>query len=191
MISSTKHDWGPLTSDRGLTLDLILFKDFFNSLSDGIEDTTSNFVEGTKLEATMEYRATLQRDLNRMENWLYRNLMEFNKSKCIILCLGWNNSTGQYRLGTTWLAGSCVEKVWLVTCWTWAIKCACVAMKTRCILDFISQEYSHQFRGSYSSLLVSTCEAACGIPYCPVWGSSLKGRHRVTRGRSVKSHQVN
>lgn len=140
VISSTKHNWGPVISGKGSdggwhwTWYCLMT---FNSLSDGIESTMSMFVEDTKLEGTVECRAALQRYLNRLEKWLYRNLMEFNRSICIMLCLGWNNSTGQYRLAITWLAGSFLEKVWLTTCWTWAIKCACVAKKTRCILNFI------------------------------------------------------
>jgi len=61
---------------------------------------------------------------------------------------------------------------WLHACWT------------------LLQKNSHQFKWSVSSLLVSTCGTASGVLCCPVWGSSLKGRHRVAGGSSVKSHQV-
>lgn len=54
--------------------------------------------------------ATIQRDLDRLENWAERNLMKFSKGKCQVLPLGKNNPRHQYTLGVNWLESSSVEK---------------------------------------------------------------------------------
>ncbi|GAB0208701.1 mitochondrial enolase superfamily member 1 [Grus japonensis] len=54
--------------------------------------------------------AAIQRDLNRLEKWTVKNLMQFNKGKCKVLHLGRNNHRYQYRLGPDWLESSSAEK---------------------------------------------------------------------------------
>lgn len=42
---------------------------------------------------------SVQWALNRLEKWADINLMKFNKGKCKILHLAWNNPIQYYRLG--------------------------------------------------------------------------------------------
>ena len=48
---------------------------------------------------TLECRAAIQRDLNRLEKWADKNLKKFNKRKLKILYLGRNNPIPPYRVG--------------------------------------------------------------------------------------------
>jgi len=43
------------------------------------------------------------RDLDRLEHWAVINGMNFHKSKCWILHLGWSNTGHKYKLEEEWL----------------------------------------------------------------------------------------
>ncbi|PKU32255.1 rna-directed dna polymerase from mobile element jockey-like [Limosa lapponica baueri] len=61
----------------------------------GVECTISKFADDTKLGNagdSLEGKEALQRGLDRLEHWAMINGMKFEKSKCRILQLGWNNS---------------------------------------------------------------------------------------------------
>ncbi|GAB0179987.1 mitochondrial enolase superfamily member 1 [Grus japonensis] len=82
-------------------------------LDDGIKCTLMKFANDTKLSRevdTLEGRATLWEDLDRLEEWANKNLMKFNKDKCKVLHLGKHNPGVQHRLGFIWLGNSSVER---------------------------------------------------------------------------------
>ncbi|GAB0184430.1 cAMP-dependent protein kinase inhibitor alpha [Grus japonensis] len=64
----------------------MLFNIFISDLDDGIKCTLMNFVDDTKLSGevdTSEGRATLQEDLDKLEEWSNKNLMKFHKDKYV------------------------------------------------------------------------------------------------------------
>ncbi|GAB0184934.1 hypothetical protein GRJ2_000958700 [Grus japonensis] len=71
------------------------------------------FSDDSKLSGEVdasEGRATLQEDLDRLEEWANKNLMKFNKDKCKVLHLGKHNPGLQHRMGSTCLESSSVER---------------------------------------------------------------------------------
>ncbi|PKU45149.1 rna-directed dna polymerase from mobile element jockey-like [Limosa lapponica baueri] len=59
---------------------------------------------------TSEGRATLQKDLDKLEEWANKNLIKVNKYKCKVLHLGKHNPGVKHMLGSTRLGSSSVEK---------------------------------------------------------------------------------
>lgn len=57
---------------------------------------------------TLESRAAIQRDLDRVDTWADRDLQVKGKGK--VLHLGWSYTTQQYRLGSDWLVSSFAER---------------------------------------------------------------------------------
>ncbi|KGL78538.1 hypothetical protein N309_15578, partial [Tinamus guttatus] len=89
------------------------------------------------------------RDLDRLDNWVVKNLMQFSKAKCKVLHLGRNNPRHQDRLGTVLLKSSSAEKdlgVMVDDKLTMRQQWALVAKKANGILGCIKKNVSSSSR---------------------------------------------
>lgn len=110
-----EYSWRPVISGecQGSLLGPILLNTFSNGLDDGAECTLSKAADYTKLgEADVpESGAAIQRDYSWLEKWADRNLMKYNKEKCLVwhclekrlqasLCASWGGSLAEKDLRT-------------------------------------------------------------------------------------------
>ncbi|KFV88344.1 hypothetical protein N308_15618, partial [Struthio camelus australis] len=89
------------------------------------------------------------RDLERLERWVERNLLKFNKGKCKVLHLGRNNPMHQYRLGGDLLESSSAEKdlgELVDNKLNMSQQCALVAKKANGMLGCIRQSVASRWR---------------------------------------------
>ena len=114
VVNSSFSNWQPITNGvpQGSILGPKLFNILISDLDDGFKHTLMKLADDTKLSGevdTSEGRATLQEELDRLEEWANKNLMKFSKDKCKVLHLGKHNPGVQHRLGSTQLGSSSVE----------------------------------------------------------------------------------
>jgi len=112
---------------------------------------------------TLEGYAAIERDLDRLESWVQRNLMKFNKGKCKVLHFGRNNPMHQYRLGVDLLQSRSVERdlgVLVDDKLTMSQQCALVAKEANGILRCIKKSvasWSREVLLPLYSALVRSC----------------------------------
>ena len=101
VVNGLMSKWRPVMScvPQGSVLGLALFNVFVGDMNSGIECTLSKFADNTKLCGVvyrLDGKDAIQRDLDRLERQACENLMKFNKAKCRILHMGWNNPKHNY-----------------------------------------------------------------------------------------------
>ncbi|PKU43698.1 rna-directed dna polymerase from mobile element jockey-like [Limosa lapponica baueri] len=147
--------------NQGSVLGLVLFNIFISDPGEGTECTLSKFADDTKLGGMAdapESCAGVQRDLERLEHWVERNLMKFNKGKCRVLHLGRDNAVPQYRLGVDLLDSSCAESnlgVLMDNKLTMMQQCALVAKNANGLLGCIKKTVASRLR----EVIVLLCSA--------------------------------
>lgn len=79
----------------------VLFSIFINDLDKGFECSLREFTASIMLGRGVDLgsRRVLQRDLGRLDPWVKVTCVSFNKAKCQVLHLGYNNPVQCYKFG--------------------------------------------------------------------------------------------
>ena len=114
-IRGSMSDWLPVDSGvpQGSVLGPILFLFYINDLVDGLECPILLFADDAKIFKelkTPEDINALARDMERIQQWSRKWLLEFNEEKCKTMHIGSKNPKSDYFLNDKVLAKTEVEK---------------------------------------------------------------------------------
>ncbi|KAJ7417729.1 hypothetical protein BTVI_31636 [Pitangus sulphuratus] len=143
----------------------------------------SKFAVDTKLGGvadTPQGCAAIQQELDRLERWVERSQMKFNKGKCRVLHPGSNNLMDQGRVGANLLSSSVEKDLWIQVYkqLSMSLQSALVAKKASGVLGHIRKSTASR-----------SGEGRCGVLYC-VLGFSVQERHETTGGETNGDEDV-
>ena len=103
VINGEASDWLKVTSGvpQGSVLGPLLFLIYINDLDSGVSSIISKFADDTKLGGnalTIGDCERIQKDLDNLSMWSEKWLLKFNKDKCKVMHIGYNNSNHSYKL---------------------------------------------------------------------------------------------
>ena len=103
VINGEASDWLQVSSGvpQGSVLGPLLFLIYINDLDRGITSNISKFADDTKLGGkalTNGDCEVMQQDLDNLSSWSEKWLLKFNKDKCKVMHIGYNNEKQIYKL---------------------------------------------------------------------------------------------
>ncbi len=149
VINGEASDWLPVSSGvpQGSVLGPLLFLIYINDLDCGITAKISKFADDTKIGGkalTIGDCDAIQQDLDKLSSWSDKWLLKFNKDKCKVMHVGYNNSKRNYKLQSQNLVKVEEEKdlgVQIKSDLKNGTQCLAASRKANTVLGFIARNF--------------------------------------------------